>query len=349
MSAKLGSAVLRSRWALGGLLIALVALVGLGDRLTGPEFAFGIFYALPVALGAWFLGRRAAAALSLMSVATWLMADDLGRLPSPHPFLLYWEAVAHLGFLVIVALSIAALRSRRDMERQLVDFIVHDLRTPASAVGIALSSLLREPERLDCRQRQVAEIAKSASGRMLELIESLLNLSRLEAHRMPVEPQVLSLGDVVARVTQQELALWAEDHEITIQAEVPASLPRAYADPAIVERVLANLLGNAVKHSPPGSQVRVRAERNGAEVLTISVADQGPGIPREWARRVFNRFEQVRARSARVPVGTGLGLAFCRLAVEAIGGHIWLESEPGAGTTVSFTVPAANGTAVPSP
>jgi signal transduction histidine kinase len=114
-------------------------------------------------------------------------------------------------------------------------------------------------------------------------------------------------------------------------------LPRVSADPDRLQQVLANLLSNAHKFSPEGGRIRLEARRRGAYAL-VSVSDQGPGIPRHLLQQVLERYTQVRAPLKDNPLGTGLGLAISRELVERLGGKIWIESRPGEGTTVSFTV-----------
>jgi two-component system sensor histidine kinase VicK len=106
----------------------------------------------------------------------------------------------------------------------------------------------------------------------------------------------------------------------------------------VLTRVLVNLLSNALKYTPSGKTITVSAKVTD-EGVHFAVTDEGPGIPKEYLHRIFDRFVQVEARKAGAPVGTGLGLTFCKLAVEAHGGRIWLESEVGKGTTVHFLLP----------
>jgi signal transduction histidine kinase len=112
-----------------------------------------------------------------------------------------------------------------------------------------------------------------------------------------------------------------------------------YADPDVTTRVLVNLLSNAIKFSRPHSSVIICIEASDANMLAFRITDQGPGIPNEWVDRVFDKFTQVDARKTGGAIGSGLGLTFCRLAVQAQGGQIWLESEVGKGTIVTFTLP----------
>ena len=133
----------------------------------------------------------------------------------------------------------------------------------------------------------------------------------------------------------------AQARRLSLVEDVPEDLPAAWVDPGLIERVLANLVGNAIKFSPEGGAVTVSARAVGAEGIRVSVSDSGPGIEAALRPRLFSKF----APGAHPARGSGLGLAFCRLAVEASGGRIWLEEQPGPGALFVFTIPTA-GTAV---
>jgi signal transduction histidine kinase len=135
-------------------------------------------------------------------------------------------------------------------------------------------------------------------------------------------------------------ATLAEEKQLRLETDVADDLPDAWADPDLVWRVLQNLVGNAVKFTPRGGRVRVTAglepRASSARMLRVAVSDTGPGVPAEVRGRLFEKFA-----AAGPGRGSGLGLAFCRLAVEAQGGRIWAESEPEKGSTFAFTLPAA--------
>lgn len=139
----------------------------------------------------------------------------------------------------------------------------------------------------------------------------------------------------------QQQSLWAQQQGVSLTTQVDTGAGHVFADEALILRVLLNLIGNAIKASPQGSAITVRVAPHESCQVVFSVADQGPGVPKEWATKVFDRYAQVEIRKARGTVGTGLGLTFCKLAVEAHSGRIWLESEPPQGTTLFFTLPRA--------
>ena len=138
-----------------------------------------------------------------------------------------------------------------------------------------------------------------------------------------------------------QLAILAAQKGVAVETQVAAGAEFVRADPDLLTRVLVNLLGNALKFSPARSAIRITAHRAGEQRIVIAVADEGPGIPDERHRAAFARFQQVGDGNQRVQKGSGLGLAFCRMAVEAQGGRIALEQGRSAGTVVLVTLTAA--------
>ncbi|MEL7674251.1 MAG: HAMP domain-containing sensor histidine kinase, partial [Chloroflexota bacterium] len=184
-----------------------------------------------------------------------------------------------------------------------------------------------------------------AVRKMLGLVDSLLDIAKLENGVMKLEREPV-LFPSVCRAVIEEYAPLAEDLAIHLRADLRAGLPALYVDEEKVERVLLNLVDNATKFTPAEGYIIVRAAPlpagEGAEpMVQITVEDNGPGIPDEDKERLFNRFTQLETRQGRRR-GTGLGLAFCRLAVEAHGGRIWIEDAPDGGARFVFTLPAVN-------
>jgi two-component system phosphate regulon sensor histidine kinase PhoR len=175
--------------------------------------------------------------------------------------------------------------------------------------------------------------------RLQELVEDLLDLSRIESRQYRPEAQVLDLGPSI----QQVLALFrepAEKKRLRLSAEVPAELPQARGDRRAVEQVLTNLVENAVKYCPPGVSVTVRAAEHEG-MLRLSVEDGGHGIEPQHLPRLFERFYRADKGRSRDMGGTGLGLSIVKHLVEAMGGSVAVESTPGRGAAFSFTLPRA--------
>jgi signal transduction histidine kinase len=240
-----------------------------------------------------------------------------------------------LGRLLVLR-DVTEERQVQNLREELTDTLVHDLRNPLTNIRMALE-LLDQVSAGAATQQQidVLRIARTSAQRMLGLVNAILDVSRLESGLMPVNREPLELRALAGEVIGLQQPL-AQEKALALENCVPASLPRVPADPGLIRRVLENLLGNAIKFTPERGRVHLSAVA-GPEHVTITVRDSGPGLPPEMRGSLFQKFITGR-HSER---GSGLGLAFCKLAVEAHGGRIWVESEPGAGSAFSFTLPLA--------
>lgn len=218
---------------------------------------------------------------------------------------------------------------------EVLAIVSHDLRSPLNAVMLA-ASLLQTSERIAPEDREELEIIDISAKRMQRLIEDLLDVTRLEGgKRLPIERAPIDVRTLFAE-TYELFRSQAATSAITLQYHVD-DVPPVYADGHRVMQVLSNLIGNAMKFTPAGGMITFHAESRGSSVV-ISVADTGPGIPKENLGDIFNPYWQAK-RTARL--GAGLGLPIAKGIVESHGGQIWVQSEPGAGTKFSFTLPVA--------
>ncbi len=233
-------------------------------------------------------------------------------------------------------------RELMQMRDDLSRMIVHDLRSPLTAVTTGLK-LLRDVIPADVSYRSLVDSTTTASQyairKLLSRVDSLLDVSRVGQLALETEP--VRLETLVEEVCA-ELNPLAQDMEVALQLDIGADVPLLNIDPDKVERVLQNLIDNALKFSPAASTITVRAcVPNPAErFVRVEVADQGPGVPDEYKTRLFERFTQIKGRHG-ARRGVGLGLTFCKLAVEAHGGRLWIEDNPGGGSLFVFTLPAA--------
>lgn len=228
-------------------------------------------------------------------------------------------------------------RKRLDaMRDDLVQTLVHDLRSPLTSVSGALD-LLGMRAHGDAVAADVVAMAHKGVARLVRLIDSILDVDRLEQGAMPFDRRAVELGGLLAELVGLAGPI-GEEKGIRMDLRVDAALPRALADPELLVRVLDNLVGNALKFTPSGGTVTVEAETDAGEpaMIRLSVVDSGPGIPGDVRGRLFEKF----VTGHQAGHGSGLGLAFCRLAVQAQGGRIWAESPPGGGAALRFTVPA---------
>ena len=249
------------------------------------------------------------------------------------------EAGQPMGRILVLRETTEARAAER-MREDLISMIVHDLRGPLTAILGALETLLvKDVGPLNPAQRSLLQIAQEGGQHLLRLVDTLLDIRRLEAGRMPLRFQAVSLPEVVRRAVVHLEPLIQERH-LHVHLEFPADLPAVRADPGRLGQVVENLLHNAIKYSYPGGDIQVRAWEERPAVV-CAVIDHGMGIPKAEQERIFEKFVQV--HRGGTPSGTGLGLAFCRLAVEAHGGTIRVESEEGRGSTFLFTLPIWEG------
>ena len=265
-----------------------------------------------------------------------------GELEAP-PYIVRWiHSPVMTGTMpqgqLIVLYDVTAERAAERLRDDMTHTMVHDLRNPLASINAGLE-MMTEGSLGDVSpgQREVLQLAQQASHRMIELVNAILDVNRLESGRMPLEQQAFSLADLVAESLEAQTALAAEKN-IRLESDIPPELPLAWADANLTARVLQNLVGNAIKFTPAEGIVRVvaRREEQAQRKLLVQVSDTGPGIPPEIRPRLFQKF--VSGQPGR---GSGLGLAFCKLALEAHGERIWVESTPGLGTTFSFSLAIA--------
>jgi PAS domain S-box-containing protein len=231
----------------------------------------------------------------------------------------------------------AALKQAIAARDDVLGIVAHDLRNPLSTIIAAASMLERpepEPERRDDTARQV--IAKSAM-RMNALIQDLLDVAVLEAGQLKVEQIRLSAVDLVKEVVEAEAPL-ATSSKLELRLELAREVRDCLGDRNRLQRVLENLIGNALKFTKEGGRITVSVTSKDRDVV-FSVADTGPGMDPEMTAHVFDRFWQATARASRL--GAGLGLPIARGIVEAHKGRMWVDSTLGHGTTFYFTIPAA--------
>jgi signal transduction histidine kinase len=227
-------------------------------------------------------------------------------------------------------------RELDQMKSQLLSTISHELRTPLASIKGFATTLLREDVDWDeTSRREFLSIIDEESDRLSELIGNLLDMSRIEAGELPVEPEPIDLVPIIQE-TLAEFQMMTRDHHFRLH--LPATIPLVMADPRRTRQVLRNLVENAVKYSPGGGPISIAA-RPSEGTIVVSVADRGIGIDPQQLARVFDRFYQVDSASTRQVGGSGLGLSISKAIVEAQEGSIWAESEAGVGSTFYFSLP----------
>ncbi|MCA9985345.1 MAG: GAF domain-containing protein [Anaerolineales bacterium] len=226
-----------------------------------------------------------------------------------------------------------------EMRTDLTAMLFHDLQSP---LGNVLSSLeLLEMELGDNNDETIKtllDIAAKSSRGLQALIRSLLDINRLEAGQAITSQVWVDLPNLVASVIPYVTASM-ERREIELKVDLTAHAPSVYVDEDMIRRVLVNLLDNSIKYTPRGKVVTITlVESDEPGRLCLAVQDQGNGIPENYKRTIFDKFRRVKEKGG--PSGLGLGLAFCRLAVEAHGGRIWVEDRDTGGASFQFTLPS---------
>ncbi|TAM73139.1 MAG: PAS domain-containing sensor histidine kinase [Chloroflexota bacterium] len=249
----------------------------------------------------------------------------------------------------LVIEDVSELRRLQRIRSEFIDNLAHELRTPLTNVALLSETLSREIEGQEVTPRMRERVAgiDVETGHLVQMVNELLDLSRIESG------QALLLDDVdlgpLAQATVERLSLFAERQGLRLTAETQPDLPPVRGDEDRLGQVVVNLLHNAVKFSPAGSEVTVRVTTGPAtlggrrlEVVQLAVTDHGIGMAPAETRRVFERFYKIdRARSRRAGSGTGLGLSIARHIIESHGGRIWAESAEGQGSTFTFVLPVA--------
>jgi signal transduction histidine kinase len=236
----------------------------------------------------------------------------------------------------------AELRSVEQSRRDLVANVSHELKTPIAAIRAHLENILDGVERPD---PATLSVMLGQIERLGRLVDQLLELSRLESGEVPLRPEPIALRPLVDQLFS-EIAVAMPRRDVSLENDVPDDLPRVMADAERVHQVLFNLVDNALRFTGAGGSVRISGRRRDGSVH-IAVADTGSGIAPEHLPRLFERFYRVDHARARDEGGTGIGLAIARSVVEAHGGTISAESEPGRGSVFTFDLPVAQGADAP--
>ena len=300
------------------------------------------------------LALGAALAVGTVVVAVW--AGAMAMFVSRHDALVISAMAGVAGVLAVRAAQLLAQGVMRDVEamhrevdearRRLIAAVSHDLRTPLASLRLLVDAVDDGVATGELRARYLREM-RTHVGALSVLIDDLFELSRLEAGEISWSMHQVELGELVSE-TVAALRTQAQERGVVVAAELPeadGAALSACANAEKVQRVLFNLIVNAIRHTPADGSVVVRARpaRTGEGLIEIEVADDGAGVPAEERERVFEPFyrggEDGAARSSE---GAGLGLAISRAIVEAHGGRIWLEPAQPHGTRVRFTLPASS-------
>jgi PAS domain S-box-containing protein len=231
----------------------------------------------------------------------------------------------------------------QDMRETMTRAMVHDLRSPISAATMGIDFLREElEESLAAEDLHLLQNMEQNLNRSLKLINEILDISKLESGHMVLDSSPFTLPDLVQHILAEQ-HITAAAKQITIQTEIPRDLPSVEGDYNLLERVFQNLISNSIKFTPPGGLVRLTAQAKSDDQLLVTIQDSGAGIPTHLRPHLFQKF----AKGNQGESGTGLGLAFCKMVLEAHQQRIWLPNTPPTdpspltGATFCFTLPLA--------
>ncbi|MEY3051452.1 MAG: hypothetical protein RLY31_1237 [Bacteroidota bacterium] len=245
-------------------------------------------------------------------------------------------APATMGFIIILK-NVTELKEQDLAKTNFLATLSHELKTPIAAMDMSVNLL--EDARLGTlneEQRQLTRTIRQNIGRILKMVNEILDISRIETGKLQLETERFPPAEVVARALES-IGTFLPEKQLTVRQHIDQDLPLLSMDVHKTGAVLVNFLTNAIRHSPPEGHIDVRVARQ-AQSVCFSVRDEGPGIPAEDQRKLFQPY---RRTAGDKTIGTGLGLAISKEFVEAQGGRIWVDSSPGEGSLFCFALPVA--------
>jgi len=226
-----------------------------------------------------------------------------------------------------------------ELDRLKSEFVMmasHELRTPLTSIGMSIKLLLEKTMgKLDGKEQQLLLAAHEDLQRLKNLVNNLLDLSKIEAGKMAMEFENISVHSLCQNATGV-LKNQIDAKGVNVTLDLHPDLPNVKADANKIIWALTNLISNALRYTDSGGQIRLSAERIDP-YIHVSVIDNGPGIPFEVQSKIFDKFVQI--KSDKALGGSGLGLTICKEIIRAHGGTIWVDSTPGEGSTFTFTLP----------
>ncbi len=354
-----------------GIMLAYTVIITLAIHYTGgPLTPLIALYLLIAAVASFLLGRKGSLTISALCAFgyglilylqyqfpdIWQLPDlwNLSFTPSERGPLLVinWISLTIPTLMTGWLTGTLAERLRKtndnlmESERlrdNLTHMIVHDLRNPITALMGGMDLLLMTlDDKMNADQKRLLQNARHSNQVLLQLVNEILDINKMEAGKFELNLEPLNVCTLVEQNTEAMQGA-AEREGQNLEMSVCAADATVMCDPQLVGRVIANLLTNAFKYTPEGGTITTSVGMVGNEQIKICVRDTGPGIPKEYQKHIFDKFGQVKEQGNERR-GTGLGLTFCKMVVEAHGGRIWVESEIGKGSCFSFTLPIAGPT-----
>ena len=313
----------------------LVVIIGVLDFLIGPDFSSLLAYLIPVIIVTRFGGRAAGISISVVSALSWVFADILSDPGYTFQPMHLWNHLEKLVIFLIIVFVLMKLAELEDQRKNMIAMLAHDMKNPALvAKGFSQRLLEGKTGQLTERQGNYVRLINNEIGRLEQLIFDFLEMSRLESNKLKLHCQPLDILENLNRHVET-ISGEADKKNIRIEMDLPADgVPQVYADPDQIDRIIRNLLANAINYTGAKGSITVKISEINKYIL-VQVKDTGRGIPKEHIKHIFTPFHRIR----NDPGGTGLGLPIVQLLIQAHGGRIWVESVPGQGSTFSFTLP----------
>ena len=333
--------------------LAFIAVVSVLDYLTGPQLSLSLLYLMPIGLVTWNLGRRWGAVAVVVSTAAGIVSDVLSS-PSvsttdPVP---YWNGIVRFAVFLAAAMLLDTLRSiidaqwglveaeadrstglreMNDVKDTLLHAVSHDLKGPLAGIIGAMQTIRRDEELhlTDDEREALYQVIEHSGRKMNRLIDDLLDLDRIDRGKLHPRREPTDVGALARRVVGDTAQII--DHPVRVRADAVL----VNVDPGKVERVVENLLVNAVRHTPPGTAVLVDIAAN-ADGVELVVEDHGPGVPDELKTLLFEPFRQGETSSAG---GMGIGLSLVQRFAELHGGSAHVDDAASGGARFVVTLP----------
>jgi len=317
------------------LCFVLVILIGIFDYFVGPDFSSLIAYLIPVIFITRIAGRMAGILTSFASAASWILADILADPDYTFRVSLFWNHMENLTIFLIIVYILLKLSQIEEEKKNMVSMLAHDMKNPALvAKGFAMRMLSGKNGPLTEHQKQSISLINDELSRLERLILDFLEMSKFESTKLKLSPEPLDISLQIKKHIEV-LKPAADKKSIRILRDYPdEGVPPVYADAVQIDRVIRNLMGNAINYTNQDGTITIKLSVNNKYVL-VQVKDTGMGIPKEHIKKVFTPFHRVNSG----PGGFGLGLPIVKLIIEAHGGNIWVKSVPGKGSSFSFTLP----------
>jgi two-component system, sensor histidine kinase and response regulator len=234
--------------------------------------------------------------------------------------------------------SYREIKALDELKDSLTSFIIHDLRTPLSGISGYLD-LLSISNNLQKQDLADVDMAQQNVKMMISMISNLLDMAKMENNEMEINTEDCELQEIVSSAIRA-IAPMINEKAIHLFDKTNGKNVRVKVQRDLIERVVQNLLSNAIHYSPEEGNILIESELDEkSKFVVISVTDNGSGVPKEYQQKIFDKFTTVETREKRMYGSTGLGLAFCKLAVELHGGKIWVEDRNGRGSIFRFTLP----------